>query len=148
MGNIGKVFIAILAIFLLLGAFRTSIADGIKGWRTETQIQTASLTTGAGETSGNVTLTGDLFQDDTAEVTTISSNETLDSAVASSYDTTTNKLLVAGLASDKTRSLTITYSAESENDVMRVIGPFLGFLIFGGFLAAIIIGIFKKGKRG
>jgi len=148
MGKIGVVFVAILAIFLLLGAFRESIADGIKGWRTESQVQTAAVTTAAGETSANVTLTSYLFQDNTAEVTAITSNVTVDSPVASSYVAATKILLVGGLTSGANHSLAISYRAESESVVMQVIGPFLGLLIFGGLLVSIAMGMFKKGRRG
>jgi len=144
---IGKVFVVILAVFLLLGAFRTSIADGIKGWRTETQVQAASVTTAAAVTSANVTLTADLFQDDTAEVTGITSNVTMDAPVASTYVSATKVLLVGGLTAGADHTLTITYIAESENDVMRAVGPFLGIMVFGGLLVAIFYGAFHK-KRG
>jgi len=144
----GKIFIAILAIFLLLGAMRTPIIDGIKGWRVEEQTQGAVVTTGVGVTTGNVTLTAELFQDDTAEVTAISSNVSGDSPVASSYETATRVLTIAGLTSSAVHSLSIEYYAESENAVMQVAGPFLGIMIFGGFIVAILYGVFKKGRGG
>jgi hypothetical protein len=146
MKTVGAVFFCILALFLLLGAFREPIADGIKGWRTEEQAQGATVTTGAGATTANVTLTADLFQDDTAEVTDISSNISGESPAASTYTAATNVLLVSGLNSSATHALVITYNADPESAVMAAVGPFLGILIFGGLIVAILYGAFK-GRR-
>ena len=145
----GRVFVAILAVFLLLGAFRGSIADGIKGWRCDVKTLAFNVTTGAvapGDTTANVTLTQALFQDDIAEAV-VTSNDTLDAPSPSAYTTATKVLLVSGLIASKTHQLTVVWNAESENDVMQVIGPFLGFLIFGGLIVAIYMGVYKK-KRG
>src|SRR4030042_674822 len=108
----GKIFIAILAIFLLLGAFRSPIIDGIKGMRIEEQSQGFAVVTGVGASTANVTLSSDLYQDDTAEVTSITSNETGDAPVASTYTAATKVLLVSGLESSKNHSLTIDYNAD------------------------------------
>jgi hypothetical protein len=145
---IGKVFLLILALFLLLGAFSSSISDGIKGWRTEEQVQGAAVSTAVGITSANVTLTADLFQDDTAEVTDITSNVTMDAPVASTYIASTKVLLIGGLTSNAAHSLSITYLADPDNTVMMVLGPFLGFLIIGGLIVALFYGTFKKSRRG
>jgi len=72
----GKVVVAILAVFLLLGGFAGAINDGIKGWRTVDATQAFVVTTGAGVTTANVTLTYELYQANVAEVQSVSSNET------------------------------------------------------------------------
>lgn len=138
------VFIMI-AIFLLLGAFASPIADGIKGWRTEDTTENFSpVTTASVGTTANVTLTNDLFQDDHTEVIAITSNITGESPVATGYTAATNKLLVSALQANKTRTLTVNYYADSDSTVMAAIGPFLGFLIIGG----LAFGIIWKGYKG
>ena len=146
---IGKVFVGILAIFLLLGAFATPINDGIKTWRTQDLSEDFVVTTGGGETTANVTLAADLFQASTAEVQSITSTLGGESPAASTYTEATNVLLVAGLTESQSRTLTIEYYAEPENAVMSAIGPFLAVLIFFGLIGGIIWGIFRKagGRR-
>jgi len=142
----GKVFIAILAVFLLLGAFASPIREGIEGWRTDDTTEAFSpVTTAAGVTSANVTLAADLFQDSTSKVVSVSSNTT-ETPVATSYDAATNYLLISALDADTTRTLTINYYADVDDTVMAAIGPFLTFLIFGGLLVAIGFGV--KSRRG
>lgn len=143
----GKVFVAILGVFLLLGVFATSINTGIKGWRTVDTTESAVVTTAAGITTANVTLTGDLFQNNITEVISITSNVTGEEPVATSYASSTNRLLVSALDANTSHRLTLNYYAESENTVLRVIGPFLALLIFGGLLAALVMGVLKKGHR-
>ena len=64
----GRVFIGILAVFLLLGAFATPINDGIKTWRTNDTSEDFAVTTAAGVTNANVTLAYNLYQEALAEV--------------------------------------------------------------------------------
>jgi len=143
---LGKVLIGILAVFLLLGAFASSILDGIKTWRTDYTTQYEVVTTGAGVTTANVTLDGDLFQASTSEVESVSSNIT-ETPIASSYNEDDNHLLISALDASETRTLTLVYYAETGNTVMRAIGPFLAILVIGGLLGGIAYGMFKKGHR-
>lgn len=143
---IGKVFLAILAIFLLFGAFASPISDGIKGWRTEDLTQNFIVTTGGGITTANVTLTRDLFQGSASQVIDVSSNIT-EIPVATSYDESTNNLLVSALNAADTRTLSVEYYADSDNAVMQAIGPFLGVLIIGGLALATVWGIWKNKRR-
>lgn len=138
-----RIFIAMIAVFLLLGAFAGEILDGIKTWRTEDVTQYEIVTTGVGQTTANVTLDSDLFQDDEDNVSSISSNIS-ESPVATSYTAASNKLLVSALNANDTRTLTIDYYADTESDVMLALGPFLGFLVIGGLLFAIAMVAFKR----
>jgi len=143
----GKVFIAILAVFLLLGAFTSPILAGIKTWRTVDTTENFIVSTGAAVTTANVTLGSDLFQDDESNVIEVSSSIT-ESPVATSYTAATNVLLISALTANESRTLTINYYAESDNEVMQAAGPFLPVLVIGGLLAIIFIGTFvmKKGR--
>jgi hypothetical protein len=91
-------------IILLLGA----VLSGITSFRSAEYEEPHNVTTAGGVTSANITLTQDLFNDDTA-FATISSNDTDDAAVPSSYTAGTNTLLISGLAASTTRQLTVTY---------------------------------------
>lgn len=140
--------VAILAVFILLGAFATPILDGIKGWRSDDVTQSYIVTTGAGVTTQNVTLTRELYNSDVSEVIAVTSNIT-ETPVSTSYDEDTQNLLISALAAADSRTLTVEYYGEDENVVMKALGPFLPVLIIGGLLIATVAGIWlsKKGKR-
>ena len=143
----GRVFVGILAIFLLLGAFATPINDGIKTWRTNDTSEDFEVSTGSGVTSANVTLSYNLYQEALAEVQSITSNDTDDIPIASTYTDATKVLLITGLDDEETHALTVDYYAETDSVVMRVLGPFLAFLIFGFLLMGIVWGIVKGSGR-
>jgi len=139
---LGKIFIGMLCVFLLLGAFAVPISNGIKGWRTDDITENKLVTTGSGVTSANVVLSRDLYQANTGEVTSITSTIE-ETPVASSYTEATKTLLVTELEQSQSRTLTIEYNSETEDTTMRVLGPFLSLLIFGGILAAIVYGVVR-----
>ena len=147
MSRISAVLFGIIALFLLIGPFRSPISDGIKGWRTSSTTENYNVTTAAAVTAANVTLSYDLYQAATAEVIGITSNVT-ETPVANTYTEATKVLLVSGLDADATHTLAVTYYAETDDEVMRVLGPFLSFLIFGLPAFAIIYGIWPRHKRG
>ena len=145
---VGKVFVGILSIFLLLGAFSTPILDGIKNWRTDgLTTQTTVVVTAPGVTTANVTLARDLYQALVTNVDSITSTDGTDAPAASSYTEATLVLLVSGLNDDASRTLTINYYGETDNDVMRVIGPFLGVGVIGILAVGMIWAVFEGKKR-
>lgn len=141
----GRVLFIILAVFLLLGAFTTPILEGIEAWRTEDTTESFAVTTAAAQTTANVTLANDLFQNDVAEVITITSNITGEAPIATSYTSATKVLLLSALNASATHTIIINYLAETDSTVIRSVGAFLGVIIIG----ALIIGIFQgsKGRR-
>lgn len=145
----GKVGVIVVLVFLLLGVFADPINDGIKGWRTDTTTQSFSVTTAAGQTTANVTLSGDLFQDNITNVSTITSNVTAETPIATSYTTATNVLLLSALNAAAMHTITLTYFAETSNTVLQTIGPWLSLLIIGGLLVGIFVsgGIGRKHRR-
>jgi hypothetical protein len=139
---------AILGIFLLLGAFSTPILDGIKTWRTDgLSTQTTVVATAPGATTANVTLAKDLYQANVVNIHSITSTDGADAAAATSYTEATLVLLVSGLNDDSSRTLTIQYYGETDSDVLRIIGPFLGVLVIGGLTILMIWSIFEGKKR-
>ena len=141
---------AILGIFLLLGAFSTPILDGIKTWRTDgLATQTTVVATAPGITTANVTLAKDLYQANVVNVHSITSTDGADAVAVTSYTEATLALLVSGLNDDASRTLTIEYYGETDSDVMRIVGPFVGVLLIGGLAALMIWSVFEgKKKRG
>ncbi len=143
----GRIVVGIIALFLIIAPFSGPIIDGIKGWRTNDTTQSEAITTAAAQTAANVTLDYELYQAATAEVESITSNVTGDAPVASSYIEATQVLLVAGLEPSTTHTITIDYAAETDDTVLRIVGPFLGVLIFGALIWATVGGMFKGSSR-
>ena len=146
---VGRVFVGVLALFLLLGAFASPITSGIKTWRTNDTTENFDVATAAGVEGANITLSYDLYQAAIAEVQSITSDNVSDTPVADSYVEATKKLLVTGLADAtiSSRVLTVNYYAETDDTVMQILGPFLAVLIFGGLVSAILYGMWHKGGR-
>ncbi len=139
----GKILWAILALILFF-AFAGNINTGIHDIRTEELTESFSgVVTAAGISAANVTLASDPFLDRTAEVVSITSNIT-ETPVATTYTTATNFLLVGSLGASETRTLTVVYDSQRDDDYMAIIGPFMTFLILGGILFAIGWGLLKK----
>ena len=141
---IGKIFLAILCLFLLVGAFRTPIIDGIKGWRTvDTPLSKSVSPDGDNAT---IQLDHDLYQAALSNVQTITTNIS-GAPAAYSYTEATRMLVINGL-NPGTQTLAFNYYAETDDEVMRIIGPFLAFFIFFGVAGAIVYSLVsKQGRR-
>lgn len=142
-----NVLVAILAIFLLLGAFAEPIMGGIKTWRTENITQAEVVATALGYTTANFTTDSELFQDDEAQVISISSSIS-ETPVATSYDDDAQNILVSALSANTSRTLTVNYYAKSESIVMRAVGVFLTPLIIGFLVICCLLPLRKKKGRG
>lgn len=141
---IGKVLLGVLTIWLLLAVFATPIADGIHDFRVDTVSLSAPATPAGTPLAADITLSRDLFMDDTSEVSSVSSTVPA-TPVVTDYDPITKALTVSNLNSGA-QVVTVTYSSEKEDTILQAIGPFILFLIIGGCLAAIVYSIWK-GKR-
>lgn len=142
MDKMGRAAGALFLLVLLLGVFRVSIIDGIHGVRTIDTTQLSAVSVAID--SANVTLAHDLFQANLSEVITITTNITGAPAPAT-YTEASKVLLIAGL-DPGTQTLTIRYYAETDDSFMRIIGPFLVFLVFVGLTGLIIWAAIKGGK--
>lgn len=144
----GKILLGVIAIFLILGPFSPYFIGGVKTLRTEATTNAFVVTTGAGVTSANVTLTEDLFQANIGDITSISSNAT-ETPIPTTYDEDTKVLLLTVLNDSTVRTLTIAYLSETNDPGMMALGPFFTFLIIGGLIGVIIWGIVdeRKGHR-
>lgn len=142
----GKIIAGVVAILILLGAFATPIVNGINNLRTDDATDAFVVATAAGVTSGNVTLTNDLFLADVGHVTAITSTNGTDTPVATTYTEATNVLLITGLLENTSRTLTIEYDADTADQVFLALGPFGNFIVIGGTLGLIIWAMVSKKK--
>lgn len=143
---IGRVLGAIFCLFLLFGVFNSSINDGITNWRSEEITSAHVAVTAVETTTANVTLAQDLYQANITKVVSISST-LVESPIPFSYVESTKSLTVSSLLPSETRTLTITYRAETDDTVMRVLGPFIAFIIFGGLTAIVLYAVYKGRHR-
>jgi hypothetical protein len=95
--------------------FLPGILLSLDTFRLEDQVDPFVVTTAAGVTSANITLSQDLYNDETRNAS-ITSNLTTDAAIAFSYTSATNVLLVTGLTADASHYLTVTYSIDALGD--------------------------------
>jgi hypothetical protein len=131
----GILGVAICIIFFPL------VMDSTHDIKTDEQIDTfAAVTTGAGETAADVVLTLDLYNDSTANIISITSNEVTDVPVAGTYTAGTNTLNVTGLAASLSRTLTVTYEydALTEFTGMSSIVGMTPLIIWVAILAVVV----------
>lgn len=137
MRSILIVFATILLIIALPFVF-----DAIDNAQTEAEINTFS-NVAVGSGNATVYLSTDAHNDAVADITTISSNSTLDSPTAFSYTTASRGLVVTGLADSNNRTLSVTYNIDSTTlpsgaaTVFTVIRWFYIFCIVGFFGGAV-----------
>jgi len=128
------------SLMLLLGAcviilLLAAVVVGVQDFRSEDYTEAHGVvTTAAGVTSANITLTQDLFMDRTSEVQSVTSNLTSDVPLSASYTSATNRLLVSGLVASETRTITVVYKIGRLDDYYAVemaSRTLLTFLILG-----------------
>ena len=144
MGNAMKVVIGIIGIVIAMVVFpiiMSSTHDVQTDNRTELF---AGVVTGGGETSANVTLTKQLYNDDVAYVTSITSSLITDVPVASSYNSGTKALTVGGLTAASSRTLTVNYENNALVDYtgMGAVVGITPLLIWVSIIAVVIGGIY------
>ena len=98
-------------IILMLPAMILAIDQ----FRLDDQVDPFVETTGGAETTADVTLSQDLYGDETRNAS-VSSNVTGDAPVASSYVSATNVLTITGLQVSTSHYLTITYKINRLGD--------------------------------
>ena len=144
MGNAMKVVIGIIGIAIVMVVFPIIMA-ATHDVQSDNQTQVfAGVVTGAGETSANVTLTYELYNDAVAYVTSITSSLETDVPVASSYNSATKALTVGGLTAASTRTLTVNYENEALVNFtgMDAIVGITPLLIWVSIIAVVVGGIY------
>ena len=135
------------AVIILL--FIPSAMDSIDDFRTTEQVDAYDITTGGGVTTANVTLSQELFGDETRNAS-VSSNMTVDAPIASSYVSNTQALNVIGLEASTERRLTVTYAIDALDDypgagVAARVWPILLILGVIGIIVAAVYNATQKG---
>lgn len=103
--------IAAVILILLLPASILAIDQ----FRLDDQSDPFNVTTGAGVTSTSVTLSQDLYGDETSNID-VSSNITGDAPIASSYNSNTHALTITGLQESESHQLTVDYKIDRMGD--------------------------------
>lgn len=101
------------------------VTAGIYDFRTDIRTDNFAVTTAVGADNSTVQLFKDIYDDDASTVD-ISSDDVDDAPYWVSYNTTSRALLVAGLAANTTRTLSISYDKDAIGE--GGITAFLGVL--------------------
>ncbi|MDD5338160.1 MAG: hypothetical protein PHG35_01945 [Dehalococcoidales bacterium] len=145
-----KAISLIIGVCIVIGLFG-SVMAGLLSFRSTEYTEPHVVTTGAGVTSASVVLTQSLFDDSTAFVT-ITSNNTGDAAVPSSYTSATRTLLVGGLLESTAHYLTITYSYGSlgsywASDISSRAVPVLLIIGVIGVIGGAVYGSYRRNEE-
>ena len=122
------------------------VTEAIYDFRTDVRTDINTVTTAPVVFTGNITLFTNLYDNDTSTIT-ISSDDSDDSPVYSSYNTTTRRLIFSGLDDNTTRTMTVLYDidalteSEAVGNLMDMV-DFLWLLILVAFPGAAIVAIF------
>jgi len=146
-----RVFYAFLVIVTAAILWMLPITSAIYDFRTDVQVDSFSSTTGVGQTTENVTLSEELYDDDTQTID-ISSSISNDSPVFGSYNATTRLLGTSGLSANTTRILTVAYDIDAliGNDAVNNLldqVPLIWILCIAVFPLASLAAIFTGRAR-
>lgn len=149
MGRSGSVIVGIIMVAVMFVLFPI-VMDSTHSLQTDEYVQSeAAVATGAGVTAADVVLDEALWDDATASVISITSDEVTDVPVANTYTAGTQTLNITGLAADDSRTLTITYEYDGLTDytgmgAMVAVAPLLLFL---GVIGAVVGGLYVGFKN-
>jgi hypothetical protein len=133
-----KVVLTIIGVILVLLMFGLMMG-GIKDAQTDSRTDTFSVTTAPAETTADVVLVADLYNDSILEITGLTSDVSTDNALQDSYVSATRTLTVRGLDDDETRTLTVTYRYDALTGDSASTGSFLGFIPIFVIIAVVLI---------
>ena len=140
-----RIFYAFIVIVVAAILWLLPVTEGIYDFKTDLREDNFTVTTGLGETTANVTLLKAIYDDDTSTIT-ISSDDSEDVPLYSSYNATTRSLSVIGFSDNNTRSLTVTYDIDAITgdgiDTLLDQLPWIWILIKIALPAAAIAAIF------
>lgn len=148
MGKSGSVILGIIMVAVMFVIFPI-VMDSAHTLQTDAEVQTeAAVVTGAGVTDADIVLTEALWDDDNTYVTSITSDNVLDTPVAGVYTAGTLSLNVTGLAAADTRTLVLTYEYDGLTDytgmgALVAVAPLLLFLAVIGAVVGGLYVLFK-----
>lgn len=132
-----KVALTVIGVIIVLAMFGTMLG-GINAAETDERTDVfAAVVTGLGETTADVILVADIFDNNILNVTSITSDNVLDAPLPDTYVEGTNTLTVRGLNANDTRGLTIVYEYDALDD--QAVGTLFGLLPLLVVVAVIMI---------
>ena len=139
-------FTSLLIMFSTAILWMLPVTTGIYSFRTDVKDDVFTIATGVGVTSANVTLTKELYDDDTSTIDLLSASSA-DVPILSAYNSGTHSVLIGGLSDNLTRSVTVSYdypalSSNSAVDTLFDNLPLIWYLMLIGLPAAAIAAIF------
>ena len=143
-----RIFYAFLILLVSAFLFMLPVVEAIYDYRTMQRIETETVPTAVGVTTGNVILGIAPFENDT-DVLNIISDLGTDAPAFSTYNTTNRMVSFGGLTANGTRIITITYLIDALSTVPAVntlMGwlPFIWYLVVVAFIPAALFAIFTS----
>lgn len=138
-----KVFYSFLILITCALLLFVDVPQGVYDYRTKVHSDTFNyVSTGAGETTANVTIIKALYDDDTSTFS-VSSNTSSDIPVFSSYNAATRDLKIAGLGANITRTLYVDYDVTALSglialDTFMDLAPYFWYILLFCFMASAI----------
>jgi len=141
-----RIFYAFLVMVTTAMLWMLPITVAVYDFRTDIQEDTFTSDTAVGQTTENVTLTQELYDDDTSTIDILSSLSD-DAPAYASYNGTSRLLGISGLSENTTRTLTVFYDVsalvgnDAINNLLDIV-PWIWMLCIIAFPMAAIAAIF------
>lgn len=141
-----RIFYAFLIIVIAAVLFMLPLTEASYDFRTDERTDSFDVDTGVGESTDNVTLHAEVYDDD-LETISILSDLSTDSPVADSYGSATREVAVSGLTENTTRELDVTYDIDALDASDAISGlidrlPWVWLLTIIAFPMAALFAIF------
>lgn len=107
-----KIFYGFLVIMVSVGLFLLPVTSAAYDFRTDLKEDTFRVQTGAGVSTGNVTLVKALYLNDTSTID-VTSDDADDTPTVVAYNSTTRKLDLSGFAESSNRTIAVSYDVDA-----------------------------------
>lgn len=107
-----RIFHALLIIIIAVILWMLPVTGAIYAFRTDPYTDEKLVTTGVGETSGNLTLSRSLYNNDTSTLRLYSDNSS-DTPAFATYNNSTRVVSMSSLTADMTRTISCTYDYDA-----------------------------------
>jgi hypothetical protein len=139
-----RIFYSFLIVLCSTILIILPVTEGIYAFETDLREDSFTVTTDNVTTTATVQLFDEIYDDDVSTLEFASDN-TSDVPVYSSYNATTRALVVAGLGTDATRTLDVTYDIDAINNdgisgYLDIV-PFIWALVWIAFPVGALVAI-------
>lgn len=114
MQYIGAVFALIFVIIAIF--FLSPVSASLHSMEYLTGTNSGNISTAVSVTTGNLTLTEDVYQDALVSITALSSTNSSDTPFVTSYDASTHDLAIGGLIGNSTRVMSADYRYDNPDN--------------------------------